>query len=140
VSGIGQRLADSGVVPDAFTFRIAARMSGAGLGLQAGEYRFAEPASPYDVVARIARGDVFVRPITFREGLTIKEMAPIFEKSGLGTRRSSSARRGWVADRGDRPGGAQPRGLSISGNLRTAAQRRRRGCGARDAGWFRESL
>jgi len=85
VAGIAQRLADAGVVPDAFTFRIAARMSGAGLGLQAGEYRFAEPASPYDVVARIARGDVFVRPITFREGLTIKEMAPIFEKSGLGT-------------------------------------------------------
>ena len=85
VSGIGQRLADAGVVPDAFTFRVAVQMSGAGLGLQAGEYRFAEPAPPYDVVARIARGDVFVRPITFREGLTIKEMAPIFEKSGLGT-------------------------------------------------------
>ncbi|HEX5215605.1 MAG TPA: endolytic transglycosylase MltG [Vicinamibacterales bacterium] len=85
VSGIARRLADAGVVPDAFTFRIAASMSGAGLGLQAGEYRFAEPASPYDVVARIARGDVFVHPITFREGLTIKEMAPIFEKSGLGT-------------------------------------------------------
>jgi UPF0755 protein len=68
-------------------------MSGAGLGLQAGEYRFAEPASPYDVVARIARGDVFVRPITFREGLTIKEMARSSRRAASALRRSSSVRR-----------------------------------------------
>lgn len=85
VSAISRRLAAAGVVPDEYTFRLASRLSGAGLGLQAGEYRFAEPASPYEVVARLARGDVYVRPLTFREGLTIKEMAPIFERSGLGT-------------------------------------------------------
>ncbi len=85
VASMATRLASAGVVPDELTFRIAARLSGAERVLQAGEYRFAEAASPYAVVDRIARGDVFVRPITFREGLTIKEMAPIFAKSGLGT-------------------------------------------------------
>ncbi len=37
---IGRRLADAGVVPDAWTFRAALRWSGRGRELQAGEYRF----------------------------------------------------------------------------------------------------
>ncbi len=85
VSGIGTRLAAAGVVPDGLTFRIAARLAGADRRLQAGEYRFADAATPADVVARVAAGDVFKRPVTFREGLTIVEMSDIFEQSGLGT-------------------------------------------------------
>ena len=41
---IAQRLADAGVVPDPWTFRLAARLAHADRQLQAGEYRFAEPA------------------------------------------------------------------------------------------------
>ena len=85
VSGIASRLAEAGVVPDALTFRVAARLSGADRHLQAGEYRFAEPMSPFQIVARLSEGDVYTRPITFPEGLTIKEMSVLFEKGGLGT-------------------------------------------------------
>jgi UPF0755 protein len=85
VQGIASRLAAAGVVPDALTFRIAARFSGSERRLQAGEYRFADPASPAEVVARLARGDVAKKTVTFPEGLTIREMASIFETSGLGT-------------------------------------------------------
>lgn len=85
VSGIGDRLAAAGVVPDALTFRLAAQVAGVERRLQAGEYRFAQPASPRDVAERIAHGDVYKHPITFPEGLTIDEMAAIFGKSGLGT-------------------------------------------------------
>jgi len=81
---IARRLADAGVVRDAWTFRIAARHAGADRKLQAGEYRFSGPATPADVVARIARGDAYTRGVTFPEGLTIREMASIFERSGLG--------------------------------------------------------
>src|SRR5262245_49805949 len=81
---IARRLAEAGVVPDALTFRIAAWLSHADRKLQAGEYRFASAASPRDVVSRLARGDVDTRAVTFPEGLTIREMAPIFERSGLG--------------------------------------------------------
>jgi UPF0755 protein len=84
VQAIAGRLADAGVVPDALTFRIATRVAGADRRLQAGEYRFAEAASPEAVVARIARGDVFTRSVTFPEGLTIPEMASVFERAGLG--------------------------------------------------------
>jgi UPF0755 protein len=85
VSAIGERLSDAGVVPDPWTFRLAARLAGVDRKLQAGEYRFAEPATPREVAARLARGDIYTHPITFPEGLTIAEMADIFGKSGLGT-------------------------------------------------------
>jgi UPF0755 protein len=37
-----------------------------------------------EVVDRIARGDVYLRSITFREGLTVRQMAAIFEEKGFG--------------------------------------------------------
>jgi peptidoglycan lytic transglycosylase G len=85
VSEMARRLSDAGVVADPWTFRIAARLSGADRHLQAGEYRFAEPVSAFEVVAKLAAGEVFTHPLTFPEGLTIKEMSGVFEKSGLGT-------------------------------------------------------
>jgi UPF0755 protein len=85
VSSIAQRLTEAGVVRDPLTFRIAARLSGGERRLQAGEYRFAEPATPFAIVDRLARGDVYTRPLTFPEGLTAREMAQIFAKSELGT-------------------------------------------------------
>jgi UPF0755 protein len=84
VRTIANRLADAGVVPDALSFRLAARLAGADRRLQAGEYRFAESASPQQVVARIARGDIYTRTVTFPEGLTIREMGRVFEQAGLG--------------------------------------------------------
>jgi UPF0755 protein len=85
VSAMADRLTAAGVIPDALTFRIAARLSGQERRLQAGEYRFTTAASPAEVLDRLARGDVFVMPITFREGLTIREMADAYEATGLGT-------------------------------------------------------
>ena len=85
VSAMASRLAEAGVVVDPLTFRLAARLSGDERRLQAGEYRFSGASTPSNVVDRLARGDVFVRPITFREGLTIREMADVFEATGLGT-------------------------------------------------------
>jgi UPF0755 protein len=82
---IARRLADAGVVSDALTFRIATTLGHAGRRLQAGEYRFAVPATPAEIVARLARGDVDTQMVTFPEGLTIREMASIFERTGLGT-------------------------------------------------------
>jgi UPF0755 protein len=85
---IARRLADAGVVSDTWTFRAAVRFLSRGQALKAGEYRFADPASPLDVVERLARGDVYTDAITFPEGLSIDEMAEIFESRGLGTARS----------------------------------------------------
>ncbi len=86
VAGIADRLARAGVVPHALIFRAAARVANADRRLQAGEYRFADAAAPRDIVDRLERGDVYTRTITFREGLTIWDMADVFAASGLGSR------------------------------------------------------
>lgn len=84
VIAIGRALADAGVVRDARSFQIAAKLKGADTRLQAGEYRFDRAATAFEVVDRIARGDVFVRPITFPEGRTAAEMAAIYEERAFG--------------------------------------------------------
>jgi len=81
---IGRRLADAGVIRDLLTFRIEVLRSGEGRRLQAGEYRFDRPMTPKEVVAKLARGDVYLVPITFREGLTIRDMATLYESRGFG--------------------------------------------------------
>jgi peptidoglycan lytic transglycosylase G len=81
---IGRKLAEAGVVRSELAFRIAVWMRAAGPRLQAGEYRFDRPMTALDVVDKIRRGDVFLQPITFPEGLTIRQMSTIFESRGFG--------------------------------------------------------
>jgi UPF0755 protein len=84
VAAIADRLASAGVVRSGLIFRVAARLSGDDRKLQAGEYRFSDAATPAAIVDRLARGDVYRRAVTFREGLTMWEMADVFAESGLG--------------------------------------------------------
>jgi UPF0755 protein len=81
---IGDRLVASGVVRDQTTFRVALWMSDNARRLKAGEYHFDHPMTPLDVLGKIARGEVYVVPLTFPEGHTIGEMAKIFEARGFG--------------------------------------------------------
>ncbi len=87
-AAMGRRLAAAGVVRNPLTFRIAAAMRTNKRPLQAGEYRFDSSLTPAEVVDKIARGDVYLRSLTFPEGLTIKQMAAIFEEKGFGTAES----------------------------------------------------
>jgi UPF0755 protein len=82
---IGRRLVDAGVVRDARTFQVALWISGRSRALRAGEYRFEAPMHALDVIDKIARGDVYRRRLTFREGLTVAEMAQVFEERGFGS-------------------------------------------------------
>ncbi|HEX6463320.1 MAG TPA: endolytic transglycosylase MltG, partial [Vicinamibacterales bacterium] len=84
---IARRLAGAGVIRDVGTFRLALWLTGEGRRLQAGEYRFDHPVSAREVAGKIARGEVYVRPITFPEGLTIKQMAALYESKGFGPAR-----------------------------------------------------
>ena len=81
---IADQLVDAGIVVDDWTFRFALWRSGRDRDLQAGEYLFDTPLSPLEVVAKVADGRVFLRPITFPEGLTLPEMVAIFESAAFG--------------------------------------------------------
>jgi len=81
---IGSRLVEAGVVRDGRTWQVALWVSGRSRSLRAGEYRFTAPMHALDVIDKIARGDVYRRLLTFREGLTIPEMGQVFEERGFG--------------------------------------------------------
>ncbi len=85
---IRRRLVDAGVIADEYTFRAALWWSGEARNLQAGEYRFAEPMSAVAVIQKIGRGDIYTRRITIPEGLTIPEMAALYESRGFGSAQS----------------------------------------------------
>jgi len=82
---IARKLVEAGVVRDEWSFRAALWQSGAARRLKAGEYRFDRPLGVRQVVDLLARGAVFLRQVTFREGLTIREMSQVYESQGLGT-------------------------------------------------------
>ncbi|MBI4876245.1 MAG: endolytic transglycosylase MltG [Acidobacteria bacterium] len=51
--------------------------------LQAGEYRFHRPASTWEVLARIARGDVFFCELSVPEGHSVFDIAQSLEELGV---------------------------------------------------------
>ena len=83
-STIGEQLVTAGVIRDRLAFRVALWLSGHDRRLQAGEYRFDRPMSALEVLDKIARGEVVLLTLTFPEGLTIPEMAGVFESNGFG--------------------------------------------------------
>jgi UPF0755 protein len=81
---IRRRLVDAGIVENDLTMRAALLWSGQAGKLKAGEYRFDRPLTALEVIDRLVKGDVHTERITFREGLTIVEMADVFAKQQLG--------------------------------------------------------
>ena len=53
--------------------------------LKAGEYKFEEPASAFDVWRRLVRGDVYARTVVVPEGYNIYDIAAAVEQAGLGS-------------------------------------------------------
>ncbi|MEQ1909510.1 MAG: endolytic transglycosylase MltG [Vicinamibacterales bacterium] len=94
---IGESLVAAGVVRDALTYRVALALTGAARHLKAGEFRFDRPMTPRDVIDKIARGEFALVNITFREGLTIDEMAALFAAQGFGSAASFRAAASQVA-------------------------------------------
>jgi UPF0755 protein len=79
---LARQLAAAGVVRHEWLF-LAMRALRPQATLQAGEYRFSEPASAADVFGRLERGDIFYFDITIPEGSNIWEIARILEEQGV---------------------------------------------------------
>jgi UPF0755 protein len=97
---IGRQLEAAGVVRSRFAFDLV-RWFGHGT-LHAGVYRFDHPAPVTEIYARIARGDVFTKPLIVPEGASIFDIAARVERAGLGTRQdfldAAVSQRNLVAD------------------------------------------
>jgi UPF0755 protein len=79
---MAEMLVRAGVVRSRWDFLLA-RGAARGRILQAGEYRFHTPASPLEVVDRIARGDVFYYTLLVPEGRNLFDIAAALEQLGL---------------------------------------------------------
>ena len=79
---IAQKLADAGVVRYGWQFLLA-RAIHPRTTLQAGEYRFDEPASVTDVFHRLGRGDVFYFSFTVPEGSNRFDIAQLLDSEGI---------------------------------------------------------
>lgn len=77
-------LAEQGVIRNGWQFQLA-RLLRPGTRLQAGEYRFHEPASVWTVYERIRQGDVFLVELRIPEGYNIYEIAESVAAAGLAT-------------------------------------------------------
>jgi UPF0755 protein len=80
------RLAEAGVMAHP---RLLARwiaLRGGGGAIHAGEYRFDQPASALEVLARLEIGDVLLHAVTIPEGLDLIEIAERLEQEEFGQR------------------------------------------------------
>jgi UPF0755 protein len=80
-SGIARSLAQAGVIRYEWQFLVE-RALHPGAKLQAGEYRFADPATTAEVFSRIARGDIFYFEVTVPEGSNMFDIARILDETG----------------------------------------------------------
>jgi UPF0755 protein len=75
-----------GILRSRLPFLLYFRSANSGRRIQAGEYRFAEVATPKQIAQRLMRGDVFYRLLTVPEGYTAEDIIQLAEKNGLGNR------------------------------------------------------
>ncbi|MEW5710075.1 MAG: endolytic transglycosylase MltG [Pseudomonadota bacterium] len=71
---VARELAAAGLVPDALSFVTLARLLGREGSIKAGSYEFSSPVSAWEVLQRLARGDVILAEITLIEGWSFKQL------------------------------------------------------------------
>lgn len=80
-SDMADTLAEKGVVAKPWMFE-AARVFNRKKTLQAGEYKFEKAATPFEVLSRIVRGDIFYLEFLVPEGYNIFEIETAIRKLG----------------------------------------------------------
>lgn len=75
---IAEKLASEGVVRSSWAF-LAARILHLRAPLQAGEYRFSDPLTPWQVFDKIRRGEIFYEDLTVPEGSNIFDIAALLD-------------------------------------------------------------
>ncbi len=78
-----QRLADEGVIAEAWTLRATAMLSRNYHKFRAGEYNFTPGISPKEVMGKFVRGEQVLHKITIPEGLTTADITKLLEAEPL---------------------------------------------------------
>ena len=86
VSEIARKLQEDGVIRSSLAFRVLAKIKGVERSMRAGHYRIASGLWAWNVVDELHDGQITTETITVPEGLNLKQVAELVEKSGLVTR------------------------------------------------------
>jgi UPF0755 protein len=81
---VGAALTKAGVIRNPLLYQFS-RLTRLGKGAQAGEYQFTHAATPAQVFARLASGDIFHIDLVVPEGSTMFDIANLVERAGIGT-------------------------------------------------------
>jgi len=91
-----------GLIRSAMAFRLAAGWDDAWREAKAGDYALRPDMSAMEILRAIERGEVMLESLTVPEGLSIWQVADLFEAEGLGSAddlaRAASHAAGWTAD------------------------------------------
>jgi UPF0755 protein len=98
---IADLLVQKGILRHRLPFMLYVRYKDMARHIQAGEYRFADPATPAQVAQRLVKGDVSFLSVTIPEGLTAQETVALLSKSGVGdldALQQQLTRTDWIRD------------------------------------------
>ena len=85
---VASLLKEAGAIRSAGVFALWARVSGKAGDLKPGQYEFQRNASPFQIVRKIARGEVAAGWVTIPEGYTIRQIADLLEEKGIADRQA----------------------------------------------------
>ena len=71
---IAQQLAQAGILKQPLIFTLAARISGKGSALKAGNYALEAPLTPWELLQKLTKGDVNQAQIKFIEGWNFRQL------------------------------------------------------------------
>ena len=83
LSGISQKLMESGVIANDTLFILYVMKEGWQDKLKAGEYKFEKGSTMAGVVRKIVNGDVELHKVTIPEGLSVREIARLLDEKGV---------------------------------------------------------
>ncbi len=83
--GIARQLAAKKLIRSEFAFRLALRYQGSARRLKAGDYQLQRDMSLLQILNELQKGRVTLKSWTVPEGLTISDIARLWETTGFGT-------------------------------------------------------
>jgi peptidoglycan lytic transglycosylase G len=86
LSSVAQELERTGVIRSSLALKIIARWNKQGGQIQAGSYRFDQPATPGEILKRLIQGDVEKVTLTIPEGFTLQQIIERINQQGYGSK------------------------------------------------------
>lgn len=83
---IARKLQDDGVIRSSLAFRVLAKFKGVERSMRAGHYKIANGMWAWSVVDELHAGQIKTETLTIPEGLNLKQIGELIERTGLVTR------------------------------------------------------